>query len=484
MLHYLIQTQIAWLLFYGLYAAILSRETFFRLNRVYLCATLLLGIVLPLMPTLIYVPSASTSPILTPIVGAAAEWTSVFRADTVESSFPFEKIIFAIYSLGFAVALARFLTGLLQIFRLYKNGEKEAFEGCTLVYTEGSHLPFSFFNLIFINPQIIEFADYQHIIVHEQTHVRQRHSLDVVFFSLVGIVFWWSPLVYFYKKSLRNVHEYLADASVLSSVALPDYGDLLLRQRDNNAAFPLANHFIFSQLKKRFLMMTRRPSASFATAKYAFAAPIIALLLLAFTNPIRQVSTTAIAQLTPIVAAVSTAILPENAPKTPVLPKIEPIAEAPTVVPTTPVSTAAQPLEQQISMPQVMPTDTSKPASAIIQKEIARISMGSGDTPENAQPGHCYAKCLLPDKINFAEWHEVVCGDKVTEKFIKSFQRALREKGYEIGAENTTISPEMKRALVDFQQKNKLPVGNLNYETLKVLMSDFKDYEVVRPQKK
>jgi BlaR1 peptidase M56/Putative peptidoglycan binding domain len=480
MLHYLLQTQIAWLLFYGLYAATLSRETFFRLNRVYLLTTLLLGIVLPLVPLLVDVSMSQAPPILTPIVGSVVEWTPVFKADTEGETFAFGQLLFGVYSLGFAVTLGRFLTGLRQIYQLYQAGEHEAWDDCTLVYTEGVHLPFSFFRWIFINPQVVAFEDYEHIITHERAHARQRHSLDVVFITLIGVVFWWSPLVYLYKKSLRNVHEYLADAAVLSAVALPDYGDLLLRQAAYKAAFPLANHFIFSQLKKRFLMMTRKRSAAFASTKYVIAAPLIGLLFAAFATPIKQVSAAAVAELMPVVTAASTEIMPENTPKMPVLPKVEPIALASTI----PTETVAQPSEQQIIKPQTVSADTLKPEERLTDEQIKKYKIDTTDKPPKAQPGHCYAKCKVADKLDaFGEWHEVVCGDKITDKFIKSIQRALREKGYTIG-ESDTITPEMKKALTDFQQKNKLPVGNFNYDCLRALMSDFKEYEVIGPQKK
>jgi hypothetical protein len=490
MLHYLLQTQITWLLFYGLYAATLSRETFFRLNRVYLWATLLLGIVLPLVPLLIDFSIVKAPRILTPVVGSVAEWTPVFKADTEGSAFPLWQLIFGVYSIGFAVALGRFLTGLRQIYQLYQAGEHEKWDGSTLVYTEGVHLPFSFFRWIFINPQVIAFEDYAHIIAHEQAHVRQRHSLDVLFITLVGIAFWWSPLVYLYKKSLRNVHEYLADAAVLSAVALPDYGDLLLRQADYKSTFPLANHFIFSQLKKRFLMMTRKPSAAFASAKYVIAAPLILLLFAAFATPIKQVSAAAKEQLMPVVEAVSTAIVPDLTHQTPVLPKTEPITVAPmpilstTVLPVNPPNLQLNlpTTEQQIITSKPSNADTSKPVTFTpIQEEQMKKN---GSIPPNPIPGHCYAKCKLSDKAeDFSEWFEIMCSDKITDKFIKSIQRALREKGYTIG-ESDTISPEMRKALTDFQQKNKLPVGNLNYDCLRALMSDFKEYEVIGPQKK
>jgi hypothetical protein len=490
MLHYLLQTQITWLLFYGLYAATLSRETFFRLNRVYLLITLLLGIVLPLVPLLIDFSMVEAAPLLTPIVGSAAEWTPVFKVDTEGVIFPIEQLIFGVYSLGFAVALGRFLTGLRQIYQLYQAGEHEEWDGCTLVYTEGVHLPFSFFRWVFINPQVIAFEDYEHIITHERAHARQRHSLDVLFITLVGIVFWWSPLVYLYKKSLRNVHEYLADAAVLSAVALPDYGDLLLRQANYKAAFPLANHFIFSQLKKRFLMMTRKPSAAFASAKYVIAAPLIVLLFAAFATPIKHVSAAAVAELTPIVLAASTAIVPISTPQVLILPKTQPVAVEPmpvlpmAILPVNPPNLQLNlpTTEQQIITPQSSNADTSKPKYATAE-QMKAMKMDFNDTPPQAQPGHCYAKCLLPNKGTFSEWREIMCGDKITDKFIKSLSNALREKGYTI-SDADSITPEMKKALTDFQKKNDLPLGNLNCDCLRVLMPDFKDYEVIGPQKK
>ena len=56
---------------------------------------------------------------------------------------------------------------------------------------------------------------------HELTHIRQKHSYDIVFIELLNILFWLSPMVYLYKKSLKNVHEYLADAAVLKEVSPP-----------------------------------------------------------------------------------------------------------------------------------------------------------------------------------------------------------------------------------------------------------------------
>jgi hypothetical protein len=236
-------------------------------------------------------------------------------------------------------------------------------------------------------------------------------------------------------------------------------------------------------------MMTRKPSAAFASAKYAIAAPLIVLLFAAFATPIKQVSAAAVAELTPVVAAVSTAIVPNATPETPILPEILPFAVAPlpvlqmAVLPVNPpdLQTNLSSLVEQLTTPQLNRADTIKPR-ILSSKEVEELSK-KGLAPPNPVPGHCYARCPIPEKSTFTEWQEVVCSDKITEKFIKSLQIALREKGYTI-SDSDAITTEMKKALTDFQQKNKLPVGNLNYDCLRALMSDFKEYEVVGPQKK
>jgi len=48
-MNYLIEVSICWLVFYLLYLLLLSKETFFRVNRTYLLSTLLAGLIIPLL---------------------------------------------------------------------------------------------------------------------------------------------------------------------------------------------------------------------------------------------------------------------------------------------------------------------------------------------------------------------------------------------------------------------------------------------------
>jgi BlaR1 peptidase M56/Gram-negative bacterial TonB protein C-terminal len=289
MLTYFLQVNVCWLLFYGAYYALLSKETFFRLNRMWLIASLLCGLALPfvadyfaikVVPTNLFV--ATLEPFVVTATALQHDWT----VDT-------EGVVLRCLAVGYligVVALAnRFFAGLFLIFKLFLQSKKEKKDGFTLVNTEGVCMPpFSFFTFIFINPDTFDSADYQQIMQHEEAHVRQRHSFDVVFMELLNIVFWCSPLVYFYKESLRNVHEYLADAAVLRTNTTPQYGRLLLRQQQSNATLWLTSNIsnqFFSQLKKRILMMTRNPSRRRDLVKYALAAPIFLILTMVLASP-------------------------------------------------------------------------------------------------------------------------------------------------------------------------------------------------------
>lgn len=309
MLTYFLQVNVCWLLFYGAYYALLSKETFFRLNRLWLIVSLLCGLALPFVADYFAVKVVPTNLFvmtLEPFVVSATALQRNLAADTVWDSFGEGVVLKAlamVYGLGVAVLAARFLAGLFLIFKLFWQSKREKKDGFTLVITDGTSRgnreggipPFSFFRFIFINPNEFEALDFQQIMQHEQAHVRQRHSFDVVFMEVLNILFWCSPLVYLYKTSLRNVHEYLADEAVLRTNTTPlrkesvgQYGRLLLRQQQSGVVLSLtsniSNHF-FSQLKKRILMMTRNKSKRTALIKYALAAPIFLILTAALASP-------------------------------------------------------------------------------------------------------------------------------------------------------------------------------------------------------
>ncbi len=80
-------------------------------------------------------------------------------------------------------------------------------------------------------------------------------------------------------------------------------------------------------------------------------------------------------------------------------------------------------------------------------------------------------KRILTKPGGFTEWREVVCGSDITSALVRQVQEALMARGYNVGTAgaDNVMGRDTKAALVKFQKDNGLPVGNLDFETLKKL---------------
>ena len=209
--------------------------------------------------------------------------TSVEEAKS--TNYSWLTLVTLLYIFGVVTAFCRFLYGFRQIYGLYRAGTIIKKGNYQLVLTKTPHLPLSFFNYLFWNEDVaLEDKDSGKIITHELAHINQWHSLDVLFLEFLGIALWFSPPIYWYKKSLRTVHEYLADAYVLRNTKKKQYGHLLIRQVQSGMQVALANNFIHSQLKQRINMMTRNKSGRKALTRYLPALPLLLLMVLVFSN--------------------------------------------------------------------------------------------------------------------------------------------------------------------------------------------------------
>jgi bla regulator protein blaR1 len=276
---YLLQINLCWAIFYALYWLFYRQETFFRANRFFLIFTLLLGLVLPLDVAQWFSQSIDEQNIVIVYLQEFVVGTQQTGEKIQAFSIDYKGLLILAYFVGCAVVLLRFLFGLKKLYYFYTQSEKEKKEGYTLVKTQEVHLPFSFMGFVFWSQLVDNEEDERYrILMHEVAHVRQRHSFDVLFVELLNIVFWCSPVLYLYKKSLRAVHEYLADEAATTDFSKREYGTLLIRQSQSGMQLAIANSFIHSQLKQRFAMMLKPSSPRVAYLKYAFCTPIVLIL--------------------------------------------------------------------------------------------------------------------------------------------------------------------------------------------------------------
>ena len=67
------------------------------------------------------------------------------------------------------------------------------------------------------------------------------------------------------------------------------------------------------------------------------------------------------------------------------------------------------------------------------------------------------------------EWKRILCDTNITQATVMQIQKALEAKGFSVGKVDGKFGRMTSAALRAYQAKNKLPVGNLSYETLEHL---------------
>jgi TonB family protein len=287
MITYLLQETFILAFFYLFYQLVLSKETFFQTNRVYLIASLLVSIVLPLIR--IYIENFHVHPVIFSqtyqSVGSYidAVGTPVLVSTKVRT-ISWQFIFTAIYIMGAIVLMVRMLRQIDQIFRIKRKGEKTMILNHECVLSDEVQSPFSFFSTIYL-PLSHSFSDMeiQEIISHEKAHVSGRHTIDILLMELACIILWPVPVIYLYRKKLREVHEFLADAEVIKNTPWENYASFLVAQKGSSLQNHLSNQMFYSQLKNRLQMMTQRPSAPRSKFKYLGLIPVVLISLVFFS---------------------------------------------------------------------------------------------------------------------------------------------------------------------------------------------------------
>ncbi len=285
---YLIQVTSIFSVLYLLYIVFLDKLTFHNINRVVLLLLLPVSVLIPFSNNLF--PSIASKLIEVPLFENVNFETinkqlQVIEQPFVTSSFNYSSVLISIYLLMFLIFFMRILGTARQLFILKNNSRIKHRDGYQLVIANVPEI-FSYFNCIFIPKDIVEPYDNQ-IIEHEKRHIQLKHSWDIILTELYIAFFWFNPLLYFYRKSLKAVHEFQADKGVLENgIKTSQYIQLLVQSLEVSKPNNLYNYFNQPILKKRVTMMTKPKSNSFSKLKYMLLLAVCAFLISAFTTPI------------------------------------------------------------------------------------------------------------------------------------------------------------------------------------------------------
>ena len=291
LVQYILKLSLSLSLVYLFYEFVLRRLTFYNWNRFYLIIYTILCFFIPLIniapvlernemlnskvvsfiPSINNVHEGSSANYIPGKVHHAISWS------------PWDVVPLVIMG-GMIVMILRLLIQFLSFRKMIRQCELVSDAGVRYYQVNKAIIPFSFGKSIFINPALHNEEELKEIVRHEFVHVRQKHTIDIVWAEVLCILNWYNPFTWVIRKAIRQNLEFIADNKVLQAgIDKRQYQYLLLKVTGNNH-FSIASQFNFSSLKKRIAMMNKMKSAKVHLVKFLFVLPVVAVMLVAFRS--------------------------------------------------------------------------------------------------------------------------------------------------------------------------------------------------------
>lgn len=284
---YLLQTAGSMALFYLLYITCFKQETFYRYNRILLLSAFVCSALLPLLP----VPALQWKK-TAEVDGAAA---TVYFNNNVHATTQMKEAVVVshwwdpmmqhagaiLLTMYVSVAVLLLLVHILQLVkirRLAQSGDSFTKNNIRYVQIAGLTAPFSFLRTIFFDPNAHESTELQHILRHEEAHVQQYHSADMLLSALYCCLCWMNPFAWLCKRALQLNLEFLADEAAVQAFNAPSaYQFSLIKISTSRSPVAIVSHFSKSFIKNRILMMNKTQSPRLRAWRYLMLLPVLCL---------------------------------------------------------------------------------------------------------------------------------------------------------------------------------------------------------------
>ena len=282
LLSYLLESGICFGILYFFYVSALQGSTFFNANRAYLLVAATLSWLIPLLTFAPDVPPIYGNPVMAGLPRTITVMETQVAAEQYRIS-PSDVVLW-LYLAGVLFFGLRFAVRFSRLWWRVFVTDKKPFAGHWRMETHGRLPTFSFFNFLFWDgSQTLSQAEECQILRHELVHIQEKHSWDVLYAELLKIVFWINPAMHLLKKDLQTLHEYRADAVVSREFGNPAYTSILIASFFRQLECDFSHFFNQSSIRQRTAMLQKPASARLRLSAFAFALPLVGVLLFAFT---------------------------------------------------------------------------------------------------------------------------------------------------------------------------------------------------------
>jgi len=281
---YLLKVSTGTIILYLFYLVFFSMDSFHNRNRIALLLVLLLPVLIPLFSTFNFLTNTEFTP------SSSAIYNIIISENQLDAtisekvkSINVNSLLGWIYVSVVIAFISRGVISILSTSKIIRKGliYKNSFP--KIIISDSDHPTFSFFPYVVIPRKVFDGGDYSDILEHEIVHVKQAHTFDLLLCELFIAFQWFNPFLWLIRRSMILNHEYQADNSSVKSITNKKlYQYRLLSIPANIKTIPLAHSFT-SSIKKRLVMINKKPTRNFAIMKTLLALPVVAILLIFFS---------------------------------------------------------------------------------------------------------------------------------------------------------------------------------------------------------
>ncbi len=273
---YILKVNALLVLFYLVYQLALSRETFYKHSRWFLLSGLFVSLLLPFVTFTKIEYYEVKHALNNSIENSVPQMVQISNEVAQGPILTNQEILFLIYGIICFGFLIKTLLDFFKLFKIIKVSNSEKRDKLVYINTNLVHTPFSFFNYIVFNEELINPVELQNIIKHEEAHSMQKHSFDTLLAQFFIILFWFNPIVWLYRKSIVQNLEFLADSYAIQHVSdRKVYQKTMLKITTQASNITIINTFNQSSIKKRIIMLNINQSNRKNIWKIALILPII-----------------------------------------------------------------------------------------------------------------------------------------------------------------------------------------------------------------
>jgi len=270
------------ILFYLMYVIFLRKETFFTSNRWYLIGGLVLSLILPLI-TFTKTIWVEPTPIPVYYEEVIPVTNNTIEVPVQETPLDWSLILITAYLVISILIIMKITFELASFFNRIRKNQKQKETNFVLIHSDTTENPFSFFHYIVINPNRFSKEEFQHILMHESIHVKQKHYIDVLLSKLFCAFFWANPIVWLYRKAILQNLEFIADSETFQQIENKyEYQKTLLKVVTHQHDLSITNQFYQSLIKKRIVMLHTNQSHKRNAWKYGIILPLLVGFILLF----------------------------------------------------------------------------------------------------------------------------------------------------------------------------------------------------------